>query len=155
MFGMFGGGERRKSRRAQTRLGEERIGLDREMFDFQRQQAQRGQEQGQRLGDESFREYMSLFEQPSQSLSGMQDLIQRQGTQAQGLADRQAQTRLAQGGVRGPAAALERQRQSGMLTQNLLDNLLGVQMQDENQRRAAQAKLVGERALLGQGRALS
>ena len=151
MFGMFGGGERRKSRRAQTRLGEERIGLDREMFDFQRQQAQRGQEQGQ----QSLREYMSLFEQPSQSLSGMQDLIQRQGTQAQGLADRQAQTRLAQGGVRGPAAALERQRQSGMLTQNLLDNLLGVQMQDENQRRAAQAKLLGERALAGQGRALS
>tara|TARA_R110000824_G_scaffold14456_2_gene61485 strand:- start:4743 stop:5426 length:684 start_codon:yes stop_codon:yes gene_type:complete len=185
IFGsLFGGGEKRKSRKSQERISREQLSQERDLFgrnlDFQREQAGEGRrrydqefgegtrrytqglsredaqrEAGRGVSDATFSEYMDLYSRPSESITQMQDLVNRQGTQAQQLADQATSTALAQGGVRGPQAALERSRQSGMNTQGMLDQLIQLQASDEERRRDAQGRLLGQRSLAGLGRSLA
>ncbi len=104
---------------------------------------QRGLEQGIN--------FENLYSKPIPELAQLRESIVRGSTPGQERAEQATRTALAQAGVRGPVAALEQSRQSGLLTQEMQRQLDNLAFQEAMDRRTNLGQIRGRRTLQGLG----
>tara|TARA_R110002012_G_scaffold197079_1_gene365615 strand:- start:11487 stop:12050 length:564 start_codon:yes stop_codon:yes gene_type:complete len=104
---------------------------------------QRGLEQGQGLEN--------LYSGALPELQGMEESIISQSTPGQEQARQATIAALARSGVRGPQAALEVSRQSGMMSNQMQDQLNAMKFQEAMDRRGNLGRFRSQRSLQGLG----
>ena len=102
-------------------------------------------------GVEAGNQLSSLLSSPAESLGAYEQAIIDQATPGQQRAANATRSALARQGVRGPQAALEEARQSGMMQQGLQNRLAGTSFEEEMNRRNQLGQYLGNRSLQGLG----
>ena len=102
-------------------------------------------------GIEAGNQMSSLLSSPAESLGAYEQAIIDQATPGQERAANATRSALARQGVRGPQAALEEARQSGMMQQGLQNRLAGTRFEEEMNRRSQLGQYLGNRSLQGLG----
>ena len=102
-------------------------------------------------GVEAGNQMSSLLSSPAESLGAYEQAIIDQATPGQERAANATRSALARQGVRGPQAALEEARQSGMMQQGLQNRLAGTRFEEEMNRRSQLGQYLGNKSLQGLG----